>query len=380
MKTLRVLQFICPVGFYGAERWILALANNLDSNLVSCDLAVTRESDRQNLEIVDHYPRAAGETFQLPMRGRFDWRVVAGLCELIKRRDIDVIHTHGYKSDLLGLVAARKAGIKCISTPHGFGDKIGLKMKLFVKLGCFSFRFFDKVVPLSEKLYDDVVKMGVPAGRLLYIRNGVDLSEVDAVARAETRSDEKPEGGHIGFVGQMIPRKGIGDLLRIFDRLWSTDKSLQLSLLGDGESREQLQAFARTLPSAANINFLGFRADRLEMMQHFDLFAMTSSKEGIPRCLMEAVAMQIPVAAYDIPGIDQLVEHEKTALLAQPGDMDTLAEYWRKLLYDRPYARALAASGREFVQRKFSAARMAREYSDLFYQLCDRRIVPIEEV
>ena len=90
--------------------------------------------------------------------------------------------------------------------------------------------------------------------------------------------------------------------------------------------------------------------------------------------------MQIPVAAYDIPGIDQLVEHEKTALLAQPGDMDTLAEYWRKLLYDRPYARALAASGREFVQRKFSAARMAREYSDLFYQLCDRRIVPIEEV
>ena len=139
--------------------------------------------------------------------------------------------------------------------------------------------------------------------------------------------------------------------------------------LGDGESRAEMEQLAASLPSAESIHFLGFRNDRLELLSQFDLFVMTSSDEGIPRCLMEAIAMEIPVAAYNIPGIDQLVMHQQTGLLATYGDQQQLKEYWLRLLSDRPYAEELARHGRDFVNERYSGKRMATEYTDLYQTL-----------
>ena len=368
---IKVLQLICPVGFYGAERWILALANNLNSDQVTCDLAVTEEGG-QNLEIVDRYPSEIGNTYKLKMSSPYDVSVITRLCNLIREREIDIIHTHGYKSEILGIIAAKKTGIKAVSTPHGFGEKISFKLKAFIRLGCMSFRFFDKVVPLSDQLYQEVEAMGIKPPKLSFIKNGVDLSEVESFVRPATDIESAGKSRHIGFVGQMIPRKGIKELLAVFDGLWQENNELKLSLLGDGIERASLEAFADQLPSRKAISFLGFRSDRLEIMQTFDLFAMTSSSEGIPRCLMEAMAMKLPVAAYDIPGIDVLVENNKTGLLAPLGDRDLLAKHWESLLYDPVKANAIAESGRDFVQENFSGARMAREYEVLFSELMGR--------
>ena len=109
---MRVLQFITPAGFYGAERWVLALANNIDKEHVVCDLAVTREGPAQDLALAEYYPTDSGQQVHyLDMKGRFDPSVVKQLCQVIRDRGIDVIHTHGYKSDILGLIAARRTGI-----------------------------------------------------------------------------------------------------------------------------------------------------------------------------------------------------------------------------------------------------------------------------
>ena len=71
-KSINVLQFICSTGFYGAERWILALAKHLDKKQVRCDLAITLEENSQDLELVKQYQEKCGETFEIPMAGRFD--------------------------------------------------------------------------------------------------------------------------------------------------------------------------------------------------------------------------------------------------------------------------------------------------------------------
>ena len=117
----------------------------------------------------------------------------------------------------------------------------------------------------------------------------------------------------------MISRKNIVDILDVFDQLHHKHPNTRLILLGDGDSRASLEIHRETLNSHKNIEFLGFRDDRLSLLKSFDLFVMTSTLEGIPRCLMEATAASIPVAAYNIPGIDQLISHQKTGLLAQPG-------------------------------------------------------------
>ena len=368
-KKLNVLQFICSTGFYGAERWVLALAKHLDPEQFICDLAVTLEANSQDLELVKMYRQLCGEAFEVPMSNSFDISVVNRLVELIKQRNIDVIHTHGYKSDILGIMAARKAGIKVVVTPHGFENADDLKLRTFIWMGCQSMRFADKVVPLSPQLCEDVSKYGVKAPKLEYIQNGVDLSEVEAQRVKPLDKDTSIK--HIGFVGQMISRKNIFDLLDIFDQLQQKHGNLKLSLLGDGEQRQELEEYADKLVSREQIHFLGFRDDRLELLQQFDLFAMTSTLEGIPRCLMEATAMGIPVAAYDIAGIDQLVKHNETGLLAPLGDKQQLSEYWETMLFDSERALQLAQGARAYVNQHYSAKRMADEYAELF-----QRIVP----
>lgn len=340
-KPLRILQFITPAGFYGAERWVLALANNLDREQFVCELAVTVEGQGQDLTLAELYPTDTDQDVHyLPMRGRFDVRVIGKLCDIIRERNIDVIHTHGYKSDILGLAAARRSGVPCVSTPHGFPGKVGLKLEAFIRIGTHLLRYFDRVVPLSEELSRDMEKAGVPESRTLFIRNGVDLTEIDAMMRNVSIPD--PEKVIVGFIGQIIPRKGVGDLLEVFDSLHRNSSSIELQLVGDGTQRLELEALASNLSSAGAIRFMGFRNDRLELLSRFKLFVMTSSLEGIPRCMMEAMAVGVPVVAYDIPGVDQLVEHRKTGLLAPYGDKKALAACCQELLDDPALAATLA--------------------------------------
>lgn len=368
--TLRVLEFITPAGFYGAERWVLALANNINVEAVECDLAVSDEG--QDLALLDYYPESAGQIHKIPMKGRFDLSVIRGLCDIIRDRKIDVIHTHGYKSDILGLVVAKRTGIACVSTPHGFSGKVSLKLATFILMGTFTLRYFDAVVPLSEELQSDMRRFKVPESKTRFIRNGVDLKEIDqALIEIEEQltANKNPSEFTIGFIGQMIPRKGIPELLAVFDDLYRRYPQLRLQLVGDGAQRRELEQQAQDLDSRGAIEFLGFRSDRLALLKDFDLFIMTSSLEGIPRCMMEAMAVGIPVVAYDIPGIDQLVTHEKTGLLAPWGNREALKQCCEAVINNPEAAKARAEGARLLVENQYSAARMAKEYQSLFEDL-----------
>nr|WP_297403587.1 glycosyltransferase [uncultured Marinobacter sp.] len=371
MKQIRVLQFIAPSGFYGAERWVLALANNIDEDAMVCDLVVTRESPNQDLRVAEGYPASAGDVHYLDMNGRFDLMAIRRLVQIIRDRKIDVLLSHGYKSDIIGLVAAKWARIRCVSTPHGYSGNVGLKLRAFIHLGTSVLRYFDAVAPLSEELADDMKRFKVPADRIRFIRNGVDLKDIDGTLSSLNPNDHKPPGATqcIGFIGQLIPRKGLPDLLDAFDRLHSESDSLRLRIVGDGRQRPELESKCRGMASGSAVEFLGFRDDRLALLSAFDLFVMTSSLEGIPRCLMEAMAAGIPVVAYDIPGVDQLVEHEVTGMLAPYGDVDSLVACCRRVLNDSELRGRLVDNARERVDSVYSARRMATEYQSLFTEL-----------
>ena len=363
---MKILQFICSTGFYGAERWVLALSKHLPVDTTS-ELVVTLEPGTEDLELKKQF-KSIGATHALPMKNRFDLGVVKKLAALIRERDIDVIHTHGYKSDILGVMAARKAGIPCVVTPHGFENAADFKLRTFIWLGCQAMKYATKVVPLSRQLMADVKTFNIADSKLVYIQNGVDLSEVEAVRL--TKHERSPDNiKTIGFVGQMISRKNIRAILDCFDNLYKIRQDIRLVLLGDGDSRASLEDYTQHLSSKSAIEYLGFRNDRLTLLREFDLFVMTSTLEGIPRCLMEACAMEIPVSAYDIAGIDQLITHKESGLLAPLNDSEQLMQDWQTMLDESEYARELASNAREFVQEHFSAQRMADEYYELFGQV-----------
>jgi glycosyltransferase involved in cell wall biosynthesis len=368
---LKVLEFICPTGYYGAERWVIALAKGCQSlPNITCELAVTQETDSP-LEVCHHFKALGLTAHELPMRNRFDTTIIKRLARLIEDNGIDVVHTHGYKSDILGLLAARQAGVPAVCTPHGFENAKDWKLKLYLWLGGLTFRHFERVSPLSPQIEQDLkTQYRVPADIIHPILNGVDLSEV-----AEVRdSTEKvaQEQYVIGYIGQLISRKNVADLLQAFALLVKERPKAELHIIGDGEERESLTALSETLGIKEKVKFLGFRNDRLKCLRQFDVFAMTSTLEGIPRCLMEAMAMEIPMTAFNIPGVDQLIRHEETGLSCTFGDISGLANLWMRLQDDPSLARKLTTRAREVVDTEFSAKRMAEEYAALFEGITGR--------
>lgn len=370
-----MLQFICSTGFYGAEGWILALASESDRRSVRHHLAVTREWETHDLELSRRFRELELPVYELELSGRFDVRVISKLLALIREQRIDIIHTHGYKSDLLGVAVARLAGIACVCTPHGFENSDDWKLRAYIRLGCAAFRFFDRVVPLSQELLADVRRMKVREERIEYIPNGVDLAPF-APLREERESRRRSAPGRapvMGYIGQLITRKNVQDVVTAFEALGDAMPELRLVIVGDGDCRAALETLAADLPHRDRIEFRGFVSDPLTHLMEFDLFVLSSSLEGIPRCLMESMAMGVPIVAYDIPGVNQLIEHGRTGLLARPGDVTDLTRSCERLLADRSLSQSIGAAALARVSSDFSAKRMADAYLLLFVRLLEER-------
>ena len=378
-SRIRVLQYICPTGYYGAERWIVALAKNLDTRAVRCDLVLPVEKGADYEQIIANFPQSGATLFQIPSEGRIDFSLVRKLVDLIKHHKIDVLHTHGYKSDITGILAARRAGIPCISTPHGFGLTSSLKLKAYIALDILALRFFDLVVPLSPKLVELFRGKGFGNNRLRFIANGVDTTEIDAfrLSREPLRKLVGEDAGKdsnnkifkFGYVGRLAEGKEIDQMILAFNNLWLENPSVCLELVGEGPLRSDLVSLVNGLPSREAIVFAGFQADRFEFLSNFDAFVMTSKSEGIPRSMMEAMAMGVPVIAYDIPGVDQLVTHEQTGLLSPFGDKAHLLENMKVLISDTEKHREFSKAGKAHIEKSYSAKSMAESYTDLYRYL-----------
>jgi glycosyltransferase involved in cell wall biosynthesis len=279
-----------------------------------------------------------------------------------------VLHTHGYKTDLIGLLAVRGTGCRIVSTPHGWSVQAGWKLRLYEALDRAAFPFCDAVVPLSERLQSGLRWIPGLGRKLRLINNAVDLSEVQASDGISAQLKAWREQGDfiVGYIGQLISRKGLDVLIEAFGNLPMANK--RLVLVGDGPQREELIALAAARGLADRVSFSGFREDRLDWLRGFDVFVLVSRLEGIPRCLMESLAAGVPVIASDIPGCNDLITDAQTGLLIPTDDAAALRLALERMR-DPELRAALAARGKAHVAERYSAARMAREYQSLFTEL-----------
>jgi glycosyltransferase involved in cell wall biosynthesis len=368
MMPLRVMQLGSPTALYGAERWILALIRHLDQTQVESVVAVIRDDPRLEAALCRRAGELGFQTRIFEAYGRANWAAVSGLRAYILENDIQVLHTHGYKTDVIGLLATMRTPCHLVSTPHGWSAQAGPALALYETLDRAIFPLFDAVAPLSEGIFKDLARWPGLRRKLHLIRNGVDIGEIDAIPAVAPELLEWRNTGNfvVGYIGQLIARKGLSVLLEAFARLDLPNK--RLAILGEGSQRQQLEAQASALGLREQVAFFGFRADRLAFLKGFDVFALPSLLEGIPRCLMEAMSANVPVVASDIPGCTDLIKHDDTGLLFKPDDVAALAACLTACASAEVRAR-LARSGREFVVANYSAAAMANRYSELYVGL-----------
>jgi len=368
MARYRVMQLGSPTGLYGAERWILALVRHLDAAEVESIVAVIRDEPGLTAPLCANAAALGLRTRIFEAPGRVNWSAVSALRRYLRDNDVQILHTHGYKTDLIGLLATRGTSCRLVCTPHGWSVQAGLALRAYEALDRLIFPFCDAVAPLSESLFADLQGRPGMRSRLQLIINGVDIAEIDETsAIAPPIAQWRQEGQYvIGYIGQLIPRKGLTVLLEAFARLDHPRK--RLAIVGEGEQREELQALAAARGLTGEVTFFGFRPDRLAFLKGFDVFVLPSHLEGIPRCLMESMAARVPIIASDIPGCRDLIEQGRTGVLFPMDDVAALTECLSRCA--SPESRApLALAARDLVVEKYSASAMALRYQQLYGRL-----------
>jgi glycosyltransferase involved in cell wall biosynthesis len=335
---------------------------------VVSSVGVIRDAPGLEAPLCQHAAQLGFATHVIDAPGRVNLSAVTSLRSLIVRERIDIVHSHGYKTDLVACLATIGLSCRAVSTPHGWSTQAGLALRIYETLDRMAFPFFDAVAPLSEPLRDELSRWPFFSKRLHLIRNGVDISEIDAVhSPAPEAVAWQAQGDYvIGYIGQLISRKGLDVLLRAFAALDVPAK--RLVLVGEGPQRDELESLARALGCADRVQFMGFRTDRLALLKGFDVFALPSRLEGIPRCLMESMAAGIPIVSSDIPGSADLIRPADAGLLFPLDDVAALTASLDRLR-EPALRESIAARGRQHVVAEYSAASMARQYDALFQRL-----------
>lgn len=222
-----------------------------------------------------------------------------------------------------------------------------------------------RYVCISRAIEEEARAYGLDASKLVSIPNGVDLG---VFAGGGPRASLA--GRVVLYLGRLERQKRVDVLIRAFAKVPVQDA--RLAIAGTGSLEGELRALASELGVAARVDFLGSRSDVAALHRAAEVFALSSDEEGQPNALLEALAAGTPTVATRVPGTDEVVGHERDALLVPRDDPAALGAAITRLLEDRALAARLATAGKDRA-RDFDFEQVARRHEALFAELAERR-------
>lgn len=306
---------------------------------------------------------------------------LARLYRLMRRERPHIVHTHLAKAGFIARFAARLARVPVVlHSSHGTifqGYFSPGKARLFLLLERISGRLSTRIIASGESLRDDLVRLGVaPADRIKVIPYGFDFDA--AVTRPRHRGTFRDAQGIprgvplVGAVGRLVPIKNIPLLLKAVALARRKGCDARVVIVGGGELRADLEAQAGSLGLGDAVIFAGWQPDLADVYADLDALVLSSSNEGTPISLIEAMAAGCPVVATRVGGVPDLITDGVTGKLVTPGDAEHLSEAILAVFREPESTRLAAERAQEHVRERHKGsarnADIARLYRDLLGQ------------
>ena len=363
--SLRIVHACAPADVGGLERVVQGLAcgqarRGHDVTVV----AIVSESSRA-VPLFAPMADAGVRTVALEFSGRAYLRERAAMRALLRERQPQVLHTHGYRTDLLHGGLARRLGVATATTLHGSSRMGGLSHLVEWWQGS-ALRRFDAVVAVSRPLVDELHGRGVHPERVHFVPNAwvpaaEPLERVAARKELGARDDGVPV---VGWAGRLIPIKGADVFIRALAAV--RDREWRASIIGEGPERGALEALAAELGLAERVRFHGAIHGAARVFAAFDLFVLSSRSEGTPMVLLEAIAAGLPVVASSVGGIPDIVQDGRDAWLVPPEQPTSLARAITSALASPDEAARRATAARARVTAEFDAERWIDAHERLY--------------
>ena len=304
-------------------------------------------------------------------------RAVRLLHGLMKERQIHLVRTHGHGANLNGRIAARLCGIPCVPSVHNVYKKTKEQKIQRRIMNNLLGRFSDKVVAVSEAVREDVIRYDhVDSSKVLVIRNGVDtelFSPAGASGGIRKELSLGVEDTVIGYVGRLVPAKGLAHLIGAFADLRKGISDVKLLIVGRGALLESLQKIAVEEGLQDDIIFAGERADIPAVLSSIDIFAMSSEQEGLPNALLEAMSAAKPSVVTTAGGMKEVVQDGVTGFIVPVGDSAALARAMKKLVIDKELSKSMGKAAREYIEKNFSIQATVRVWENLYRGLVQKK-------
>jgi len=370
----RVLQVIDSLFPGGAERLIPVLVGQLAASGEAIPIVrVGGSGDRSDPELERAIREYSPDFAYLGAHRLYDPRLTLRIGQVIRRKAIDVVHSHLNLSNATSRVAATVFRVPHVSTIQLPPDAAAEDAPRRAWPDGLSARLSTRVVGVSPHTAQAYAsKYGFPESRLRVIVNtAAPRPTSPGFDRRRKRAEllGSPDARLILCAARLEERKGIADLIRAAGILRGQVANLKVWVAGKGQHEDRFAALIRDEGLEDTVRLLGFRQDMGDLLASADVFCLPSYIEGLPLSVLEAMQAGTPCVATDVGGTTFVVRDGDTGLLAPPRDPAGLAAALRRMLTDQDLARALSAHARDMVRREFTPEKMASDYAALYREV-----------
>lgn len=363
---IRVLFIIWSLERGGAERFLAGLLEHIDRTRFDPVLCCLNWKG----EWAEPLEKKGIKVIALNKKDGIDLKAFRALVRIIREGRFQVVNTHLWLADVMGRMAAILCGVPVIITT---AQNVDIWKK-------WHHRLVDRV--LSNKTTKMIAvsravkeyyhrQVGVPEDKIEVIPNAIDTAVYENpgdVSYLYKEFDLKPEDFVLVCVGRLNFQKGHKYLLKSLKGIYNEFPDTKVLIVGEGEERDNLKRMAEDYGIMPSLRFTGQRKDIPQVLALSRALILPSIFEGLPLCVLEAMASARPVIATDVGGTKELAVDGQTAFIVEPKKPELLSEAIRRLRALHDQGRQMGINGREIVMRNFSIHSITRKTSDLFEQ------------
>lgn len=363
-----ILHLQKVVGVAGAEHYLMALLPALLREGIDVSfLGLVPEIDYSpNRAFFEKLEGEGVKTHQITV-GKLPTPYAAYQTAKIAEEKGAWIHSHLLFADVVAVEARLlKQSIRVVSTKHGFreshiqahGLSPDVKRDWYWWLARRTERLIERSFAVSHGLRELYVGSGISDGTMDVIHHGWLPGVHNQSVPGETY---RLSSMQVVVPGRLVPYKGQEYAIRAFAKVVKKFPDAQMILVGDGPHRSALEKLTGTLKLGSNVRFLGWRTDIFEWMLNSDLALVPSIGEGFGLVFLEAYKAGLPIVAFDVPAANEIVEPEKSGLLAPLWDTVALGDSMIRILGDDQLRLHMGIRAKELIQEKFSFERVVDE-------------------
>lgn len=364
-RPLRVVRIISGLRPGGVEKKLATILPRLDRSRFHVSVICLKQEGELAKQLRDQ-----GITVDLiPVMKRWSPLGIRRLARALREMRVDIVHTHMYRSNVTGTVAARIAGIPVvISNVHNVSNWDDRRQMLTDRVVS---KMRDCTVFVSQGVCRDYIE-NIPLKPAKYsvIYNGIDT---EYYSPDPCRSCIKANTGLlVGCAARLMPQKGLETLVKAAADPAIQAAGVRILVAGEGPMRSDLENLARKLGTGDHFQILGFTENIRDFYRKLDVFAMPSLKEGFSNALLEAMACGVPVVVTAVGGNPEAVRDGKDGILVRPSDFNDFLLGLKKILFDDDLRKMMAREALAHAQ-EFSLERMIRQTEDLYLTFWNKK-------